>query len=31
MQLRVISLTVVSLREDLHLQECTQAGRNRVG
>jgi hypothetical protein len=26
-QLRFTSLTVVSLREDLHLQDCAHAGR----
>ncbi|MFN8960417.1 MAG: hypothetical protein ACK5YV_02475, partial [Betaproteobacteria bacterium] len=28
-QLRFTSLTVVSLREDLHLQECAHAGRTK--
>ena len=29
MQLRFTSLTVVSLQEDLHLQECAHAGRTK--
>jgi len=29
MQLRFTSLTVVSSREDLHLQECAHAGRTK--
>ena len=30
MQLRFTSLTVTSLREDLHLQECAHAGRTKL-